>query len=38
MTWKEFYTVAWTTLTFNADGSQKRSNILAVGGMSVVIS
>jgi len=31
--WQEFYAVAWTTLTFNSDGVQNRSNILAVGGM-----
>lgn len=30
---QEFYAVAWTTLTFNTDGVEKRSNILAVGGM-----
>ena len=29
--------MAWTTLTLNSDGSQKRSNILAVGGMSCKI-
>jgi len=28
-----FYAVAWSTLTFNCDGIEKRSNILAVGGM-----
>ena len=27
--------MAWTTLTLNSDGSQKRSNILAVGGKKI---